>query len=155
MSTNIPWPDEDIARLRELHATGRSFRLIAGDLGYTRNAIIGKVHRLKLPPRPRPPCTGRKRKPRGLPRVLRVMAPRPVVVPRPVGPFVHLRAHAPLEASIKRVPFAGLDGKNCHWPLGSPKEPAEWFCGDAAARGLSYCPAHYCIAYTPSNRGAR
>jgi len=45
------WTSERIDELKSLWATGASAAIIAGEMQTTRNAVLGKVHRLKLNPR--------------------------------------------------------------------------------------------------------
>ena len=48
MKHNNPWPLEQVARLRELVAQGKTRREISAAMGLNRNVVIGKIHRLKL-----------------------------------------------------------------------------------------------------------
>ncbi|WP_040507307.1 GcrA family cell cycle regulator [Gluconobacter morbifer] len=50
----MDWTDETIARLRELWSQGLSTAEIGRQLSITKNAVVGKAHRLGLPPRPSP-----------------------------------------------------------------------------------------------------
>lgn len=72
------WPDEQTARLKELWSRGYSASEIGGKLGISRNAVLGKAHRIKLERRrdPNAPRAERKR------RVAAPHAPRPVAVRR-------------------------------------------------------------------------
>ncbi|KKL67299.1 hypothetical protein LCGC14_2136340, partial [marine sediment metagenome] len=51
---NVTWTEARVARLTELWNQGVAARLIAVDIGLTKNAIVGKAHRLELPGRGSP-----------------------------------------------------------------------------------------------------
>ncbi len=96
-----PWTDELVERLRKLWANGYSCSQIAADLGggITRNAIIGKVHRLSLPSRDRDVCNGNG--------ATRFVDPTPLGTPRasPVYRRVGIsRVRATVFKSIERKP---------------------------------------------------
>jgi GcrA cell cycle regulator len=168
-----------IERLKKLWGEGMSAALIAMDLGggITRNAVIGKVNRLKLAPRrtgsiigiPRP----RRRRPS------RPMDPAKVKKLNAIrrlwfGPSDNrsldpLPLPPPAESDIARVHFTDLDDKpitiidadgtvrtvkrHCKWVVGEPVDGM--FCGDERIEGLSYCRAHTLRAYhvpAPSSR---
>lgn len=59
----MEWTEETISRLRELWAEGLSTAEIGRRLSITKNAVVGKAHRLSLPPRPSPIRRGEKKQP--------------------------------------------------------------------------------------------
>src|SRR6185312_11559733 len=139
--------DDTVRRLRTLWAEGLSTAAIGRRMGVSKNAVVGKVHRLHLPARPSPICAGAGRKPdrpRRAPRVtLQGLQPpirsttSHVVRPRP-GPPVW-RAREPMKLGAAR----------CCWPIGDPGTPEFRFCDDANAVGYPYCPDHCALAYRP------
>ena len=153
----MAWTEDRVEILTKLWAEGLSASQIALKLGgVTRNAVIGKVHRLGLSGRAKPSnpakkkarakTTARKRQTR-LPSAPR--APRPAVRPRPAPP--------PIEA----LPMA--DGRfatiltitehMCKWPIGDPSTSEFRFCGRKTEdKDEPYCLAHSSVAYQASRR---
>ncbi len=127
------WTDERIGDLRRLWAQGLSASQIAKRLGneITRNAVIGKAHRLGLASRPSPI--------QGEPRP-RAAAPPPPP-PRP--------AAAPAAASAARH-----KGPSCQWPIGDPSSQEFAFCGEPSEPGRPYCAKHCTVAYLRKDRAA-
>jgi len=151
----MEWSSERIEQLRSLWQEGLSASQIAVSLGgITRNAVIGKAHRLGLTGRPspiknRPVGIARPRPPRR-PRV-EVAAPRVVATaaaPRRVEV-------APAQIEVEDGPGATiltLTDRICKWPIGDPRHPDFHFCGRASAEGLPYCVEHARRAYQPPAR---
>ncbi len=142
----MSWTDERIERLKTMWAEGLSASQIARSLGeVTRNAVIGKVHRLGLSGRVAPAA--------------RVERPRPVSAPppRPVAPRVApaMRAEPVQIESYEPMPETAvtvldLSASVCKWPIGDPTDPAFRFCGRRAGTGSPYCEAHARLAYQPA-----
>ena len=144
------WTDERVAILKKLWLEGLSASQIAKQLGgVTRNAVIGKVHRLGLsgratPSQPRPAAYKAPR------------APRPVSAspaPRRVGaepshqpaPRVQVyREEAPGSATVLT-----LGAHMCKWPIGDPAMDNFTFCGRRSGEG-PYCHEHSQVAYQPA-----
>jgi GcrA cell cycle regulator len=113
------WNDERIDRLKGLWAEGLPASQIATELGITRNAVIGKSHRLKLAGRPKHnPLTVR-------------TGPRRAATPRVYG----VEPDAGLRCSIHQ-----LTADKCRWPHGDPQNADFAYCG-APAPGV-YCDYH-------------
>jgi hypothetical protein len=97
-----------------------------------RDAVIGKIFRLKLPVRPRPPkAPPYQRKPRKLLPPL-PNAP-PTYIPRPQPPG--------------KVTFEELGFCHCKWPSG--ERPNVTYCGRPRCEGRPYCPRHIRESYVP------
>lgn len=153
----MAWTDDRVEDLKKLWAEGHSASQIAKQLGgVTRNAVIGKVHRLGLSGRAtpsRPP-----RRPAAAP--ARTRAPS-----RPAKPRVAARtepAAAPakvLEAApLPNGEFATvltLKDSMCKWPLGDPSTGDFRFCGRKSSPGDAYCEAHAEMAYQPQQKRRR
>ena len=166
------WTDERVELLGKLWGEGLSASQIAGVLGggVTRNAVIGKVHRLGLSGRTKTgqPAPARPQKPR-LPSAPAAVA-TPVTRPRLVAvettasvaapmPMVHQPAPPPVEVAeipvSERVSIMELRETMCRWPLGDPQSADFGFCGQRTATGLPYCPVHCRIAYQPASERKR
>jgi GcrA cell cycle regulator len=152
----MEWSSERIEQLRSLWHDGLSASQIAVHLGgITRNAVIGKAHRLGLTGRPSPiknRAAGASRpRPVRRPRVEHVAhQPRAVAAPQPrrIEP-------PPPPVEIEDVPGATiltLTDRICKWPIGDPRHPDFHFCGRASAEGLPYCADHARRAYQPPAR---
>jgi GcrA cell cycle regulator len=135
--THARWTDEAVETLRTLWVIeGISASVIAKRLGVTRNAVIGKVHRLGLstPRGPKVARTAAVRKPREVRPPLRVVrTDRTALALEVAGPG--------LIPHLEDLPRCG-----CHWPVGDPQTPDFAFCGRPASRG-PYCAAHGAVAY--------
>ena len=145
----MDWTDETIARLRALWDEGHSTAEIGRRLGVTKNAVVGKAHRLSLPPRPSPirRTAGERTPRRSAPR--RVSGPTlPVLaatapVPRPPEPP---RA-APVLLAVPAAPRPVGRLSACCWPIGEPGTSSFRFCSETAMGGKPYCAEHASIAY--------
>lgn len=145
------WTDERIHELKRLWARGESASLIAATLGgVTRNAIIGKVHRLGLSGRA---TMSRDNKSRRQARARRKD-------PKPVQPTKTRAAVASLfskpeplpsqqATDVARVAFVDLGEHQCRWGVGDPQHANFGFCGAEKVPGLSYCSHHARRAYAP------
>ncbi|RJF70894.1 GcrA family cell cycle regulator [Rhodopseudomonas palustris] len=150
----LGWTDERVAQLTRLWEGGLTASQIAAELGQvSRNAVVGKVHRLGLSGRPIRPASG-------APRPRRAETTRPVrwtpqTAPRRTAapPFAAVAAAVDPAIDAARVPpgqrlsLLGLDDSNCHWPFGDPATHEFFFCGGRALPGLPYCAHHVRLAY--------
>ncbi|GAB4576320.1 MAG: GcrA family cell cycle regulator [Rhodothalassiaceae bacterium] len=120
----MSWTDEKIAALRKLWDKGLSASQIATEIGdgVTRNAVIGKAHRLGLKARPSP---------------VKETPPQKAEAPK-------ARRKATKD---KRVGLLDLTERMCKWPIGHPGEAEFHFCGRPSTPGLPYCPEHCAEAY--------
>lgn len=140
----MSWTDERIDRLKQMWTEGLSASQIARALGeVTRNAVIGKVHRLGLAGRATAPRVERPR-------------PTPSSVPRIHVPRVAvMRAEPVVEEPLEPMPenavtVADLSATVCRWPIGDPAQADFRFCGRTAKNGAPYCEAHVRMAYQPA-----
>ena len=145
------WSAERITALRQLWLEGRSAAEIAKTLGgVTRNAVIGKVHRLGLAGRATPAAPRRVRIPGGETRRVRRTAP-PKPPPPPAAPAMRARRVAtPVVEAVARVFDAcALTARTCRWPIGDPREAGFGYCGDGVSGKGPYCEPHHRIACPP------
>jgi GcrA cell cycle regulator len=155
----VTWTDERVELLKKLWAEGHSASKIAGTLGaITRNAVIGKVHRLGLVGRAKSPSAAaprpRKAKPSG--HVLRMARP---AMRGNTALALAYDADAELEPEpidnvipiSQRRSILELTEATCHWPVGDPGTPDFFFCGGPTLTSLPYCAHHSRLAYQPAN----
>ena len=138
----MEWGPDAIETLRALWAEGLSTAEIGRRMGVSKNAVVGKAHRLNLPARPSPIRRDGASTPRpAVPRVAvrRSLPPRPVAPPPPPAPV------APRPAPVRHVSRAGL--RSCSWPIGEPGTRGFHFCGCEALPGKPYCAEHAAVAY--------
>src|ERR1700721_215528 len=157
--TVLTWTDDRVEQLKKLWEGGLSASQIAAELGnVTRNAVIGKVHRLRRSGRPeRPsPAAPRPRKARPAQHMMRVS--------RPVSRGNTALAHA-FEVELDPDPIAydnvvpmsqrlsllELNEATCHWPVGDPPSPDFFFSRGKALASLPYCAHHSRIPYQPAS----
>lgn len=152
----IDWTPERIGLLRALWAEGLSTAAIGQRLQVSKNAVIGKVHRLHLPSRLSPirahPVGGAGT------RTVPPVAPPPLVVlttlPKKASNPETLPTPTAVKAGVIRpvsVP-SPRPQRPCAWPLGHPGTSGFRYCGEDAITGKPYCEQHCCRAYVRSTR---
>ena len=162
----MEWTEELIARLRALWEEGHSTAEIGRILGVSKNAVVGKAHRLNLPARPSPirrdsssevPRVRRIARGPTLPPLTATPTPASASTPieRPVRPVAIASSHGliaepvktrqPVSAAVAPRPYARSIA--CCWPLGEPGTPGFHFCGADAVPGKPYCVEHAQLAY--------
>ncbi len=174
----MSWTDERVETLKKMWSEGQSASQIAKELGgVTRNAVIGKVHRLGLSNRagasstPAPerkaaktdtsaaaPKPAAKVAPED--KVIEVIVtPRKPIVPagQPLPPQPSANEISPetlanvreIEKGAKRIGLMDLTERTCKWPIGDPATDDFWFCGLSVQQGKPYCEAHVSVAFQP------
>ncbi|MFN3883230.1 MAG: GcrA family cell cycle regulator [Rhodocyclaceae bacterium] len=163
------WTDEKVKLLVQLWETGQSITQIGKALGMTRNAVVGKAHRIGLAKRASP-----------------IMRSEKPAQPRqtashagPPGGHAPATPRAPAQPKAERAaasdsseggPAAGSSsgpgqqltaamlaaltpssGPRCKWPIGDPKSAEFDFCSQVALPGKPYCAQHCAMAYTNWN----
>lgn len=118
----MSWTEERIEALRKHWDDGLSASQIAEKLGegVTRNAVIGKAHRLGLKSRPSP------------------------VKSEPAQPKAKPKASPKANS---KVTLLDLTERICKWPIGHPTDPDFHFCGKPSKPGFPYCDEHCEVAY--------
>ncbi len=147
----MAWNDERVELLKRFWAEGLSASQIASKMGgVTRNAVIGKVHRLGLSGRAAPA------KPqRGCDHVSEVVEPAPAVFARKATHSIIDEPEfvAPVILSTgDMTTVATLKGNMCKWPIGDPAKDDFHFCGQSAPTGKPYCAYHANLAFQPAQR---
>jgi GcrA cell cycle regulator len=176
----MSWTDDRVEALKKLWLEGHSASQIAKQLGgVTRNAVIGKVHRLGLSGRAAPSQPARPLyKPNRPARLSPAASPAATPTGLSKSPSSVLAAamlsrraeaqvmSAPSQALVPQdfVPMdetAGtatvltLGAKMCKWPIGDPTSEAFSFCGRRSNDGIPYCAEHSRLAYQPSQKKRR
>jgi GcrA cell cycle regulator len=147
------WTDERVETLKKLWLDGLSASQIAKQLGgVTRNAVIGKVHRLGLsgratPSQPQRPVFKTPRAAR--PAVAATPAPRRTMEPS-LPAQVAAPAYSAEEAGTATV--LTLGAHMCKWPIGDPASDGFTFCGRRSDREGPYCNEHARVAYQPQQK---
>ena len=157
----MAWTEDRVELLKKLWTEGHSASQIAKQLGgVTRNAVIGKVHRLGL--------SGRATPSRPVKRPPRLARPKPRVqsdgsVKAPAATTETLKpAEKEAFAALPPMPLADgeaativtLRDSMCKWPIGDPADPKFAFCGRKATCG-PYCAEHAKIAFQPAKKRQR
>jgi GcrA cell cycle regulator len=152
------WNDDLVRRLRALWQAGLSTAEIGRHLGMSKNAIVGKAHRLNLPARPSPirtcptadPAPPRPRQP--VP-PLTALTPLTPCAPAPtVPPPVDQPPSRPLTGV---APARRTGSRRCCWPIGDPGTQEFCFCDNDARAGKPYCDDHCRLAYRVRPDGAQ
>jgi GcrA cell cycle regulator len=162
------WNDAVIQSLRQFWHEGHSTAEIGRRLGVSKNAVVGKAHRLDLPERPSPirrpnDCPPRRPSRPPVPKLADIMPLTTIGASREgdqhrsatratpaVSPFASLASASHRKRGIS-VPSAV--GKNpCCWPIGEPGSVGFRFCSDSALPGKPYCLDHAKLAYRRQQR---
>ena len=163
----MAWTDEIVEQLKQHWTDGKSASQIASLLGngLTRNAIIGKVHRLglagraktpganvprprRLPPPPAHRMAGPQRLASAAPRMMRG-ATALAIAPQALAEVEEERAFESVVVPMSlRVTILELKEAMCRWPLGDPSSAEFRYCGSPKTSG-PYCTYHGGLAYQP------
>lgn len=167
----MEWTEDRVELLRKYWAEGLSASRIAAQLGgVSRNAVIGKVHRLKLSSRGRATTSSvvrQKKASAAAPKVARSPAPRMVTMS--VGATalaaqfdaepVARRYLRPVEDVVvpmsRKLTLVQLTERTCKWPNGDPLSEDFSFCGTESAETGPYCGYHAKVAFQPASERRR
>ena len=140
----MPWDDNNVSKLRELWDQGLPTAQIGKLLGFTKNAVVGKAHRIGLERRPSPirrtavkPDRKKARSPI-IPK-LNFEVKKDEVKEAPV----HQQTFPPLVKNL----FTKRVKRGCEWPEGHPDESDFKFCGKERFEDKPYCIDHCAVAY--------
>lgn len=156
----MAWTEDRVEILSKLWAEGLSASQIAKQLGgVTRNAVIGKVHRLGLSGRATPsrPSKRKVATPRTTAKATSRAVSKPSMPrkPRPIAP-TYTPPPPPLKAKLlpsgEFATILTVTDDTCKWPVGDPSSDDFHFCGRNTQEGGPYCRAHSSVAYQPARR---
>ena len=140
----MPWDDNNVSKLRELWDQGLPTAQIGKLLGFTKNAVVGKAHRIGLERRPSPirrtavkPDRKKARSPI-IPK-LSFEVKKDEVKENPV----HQQTFQPVVKNL----FTKSVKRGCEWPEGHPDESDFKFCGKERFEDKPYCIDHCAVAY--------
>ena len=163
------WTDERVELLRKLWSEGLSASQIAAQLGgVSRNAVIGKVHRLKLSGRGRTTASApRAKKASTGPAKATVRPTRTITASigatalqvqfdaEPVARQVLRPVQDVVVPISRRLELTQLTERTCKWPIGDPLKEEFHFCGNDSPEASPYCTFHARLAYQPSGERRR
>ena len=137
------WTDEQVEQLKKLWEKGLTTGEIGKALGVSKNAVVGKAHRLELNGRPSPIRRNEEEE---------VEQPAETEEKTTV---VEKKKTAKTTSAPKRVEkdkkklftVNDLTAHSCRWPIGDPKDEDFHFCGKEALPDKPYCAEHAAIAY--------
>jgi len=144
----MSWTEEREQKLKDLWEKGHTASQIAEMLGggTTRNAVIGKAHRLKLAARiASKQCKSSKKQ-----AATGNLSKQEGYISRK-SRFKSLLLDKNFEAENPKK-LEELGDKNCRWPIGHPDEENFYFCGRNSVENFSYCKLHVLYAFQPKNQ---
>jgi len=141
----MSWNNEKVEKLKDLWDKGHTASQIAEMLGdTTRNAVIGKAHRLNLEARAPSKQTSSSGKHEARParKAQQPMSRK--------SKFKSILLDKNFE-SEKPTSLEGLTDSTCRWPIGHPDEEKFYFCGRKPIEDFPYCKLHVLYAFQPKN----
>jgi GcrA cell cycle regulator len=152
MTDYFDWNEYRVERLKKLWADGKSGTEIAKDLGCcSRNAVIGKVHRLGLPTR-----AGHTRESQRLSSKLYIKRQNRLADRQGSPPAPKRKPPAmpqpPDRKSPSAVKFSDISENGCRWSWHDPKSPDFAFCGKPSIPGHAWCSKHFHMVYVPGTQ---
>mgnify|MGYP006165065805 FL=1 len=143
----MSWDAEKITKLKELWGSGKTASQIAEIIGdMSRNAVIGKAHRLNLSTKIRPRTT---KSNQNYENNLDKKNIKTAQGGR--GRFKSLIIEKDFEPENPKQ-LEDLSEDSCKWPIGHPDEKLFYFCGRSSLKDFSYCKLHLLYAYQPKGK---
>ena len=142
----MSWNEEKVAKLKELWGKGNTASQIAEIIGgITRNAVIGKAHRLNLSAKikARPSSKNQINKSINDNKDKSIKGKR--------NKFRSLLIEKDFEPENPKQ-LEELDENSCKWPIGHPNESSFYFCGRKSLKDFSYCKLHLLYAFQPKGK---
>ena len=143
----MSWNDEKVSKLKELWGKGNTASQIAEIIGgISRNAVIGKAHRLNLSAKikTRTATSNREFDNSNEDKKVKLRRGRR-------NKFKSLIIEKDFEPENPKQ-LEELDENLCKWPIGHPDEKDFYFCGRSSLKDFSYCKLHLLYAYQPKGK---
>ena len=143
----MSWTEEKVAKLKELWGNGNTASQIAQIIGgISRNAVIGKAHRLNLSAKikTRTAASNQQFESSSIENNTKIKRGRR-------NKFKSLIIEKDFEPENPKQ-LEELDENSCKWPIGHPNEPNFYFCGRTSLKDFSYCKLHILYAYQPKGK---
>ncbi len=143
----MSWTEEKVAKLKELWGNGSTASQIAQIIGgISRNAVIGKAHRLNLSAKikTRTVASNQQFESSSIENNTKNKRSRR-------NKFKSLIIEKDFEPENPKQ-LEELDENSCKWPIGHPNEKSFYFCGRSSLKDFSYCKLHLLYAYQPKGK---
>ena len=144
----MSWTEEKVSKLKELWGSGKTANQIAEIIGgISRNAVIGKAHRLNL---------SLKNKTKNysdginnrFSQIYNFKKNNKKIKKIPRSKFKSLLIEKDFEPENPKQ-LEELNDNSCKWPIGHPNESSFYFCGRTSLKDFSYCKLHLLYAFQP------
>ena len=143
----MSWTDEKVNKLKELWGKGNTASQIAEIIGgITRNAVIGKAHRLNLSAKIKTRAASSNETYNASTEKTNKLIKR-----GRRSKFKSLIIEKDFEPENPKQ-LEELDENSCKWPIGHPNEKSFYFCGRVSLKDFSYCKLHLLYAYQPKGK---
>ena len=143
----MSWTEEKVAKLKELWGKGNTASQIAEIIGgISRNAVIGKAHRLNLSAKIKTRIAPSNQTSDNLEKNKNLKNKR-----GRRSKFKSLIIEKDFEPENPKQ-LEELDENSCKWPIGHPNEKSFYFCGRSSLKDFSYCKLHLLYAYQPKGK---
>ena len=143
----MSWTEEKVTKLKELWGKGNTASQIAEIIGgISRNAVIGKAHRLNLSAKIKTRAASPSQNYNNLSNDTNVKTKR-----GRRSKFKSLIIEKDFEPENPKQ-LEELDESSCKWPIGHPNEKSFYFCGRSSLKDFSYCKLHLLYAYQPKGK---
>ena len=143
----MSWTEEKVSKLKELWGKGNTASQIAEIIGgISRNAVIGKAHRLNLSAKIKTRTATCNKNFENSIEQNKVQSKR-----GRKSKFKSLIIEKDFEPESPKQ-LEELDENSCKWPIGHPDEKEFYFCGRSSLKDFSYCKLHLLYAYQPKGK---